>query len=234
MSCPVVDSRDSNSPMSLKQMPGKETMVAQLETRTEPVFHVLKECRDDVLQQSAELHVAHLSYRSFITIFGVAFIKELYRDLLNENNGFMVYCMTGSRVSGFALASFNSDNMFRIVKNNMVKYLRIMIPALVVRPWLMIKVIQTVFYSQKMATETKAEMVVIVTEPELRSIGMGTRLVDMMNEEFRRHDIGSYKVTVHDAMERSNNFYRKNGMPLSEQFTMYGVLWNVYVKDLAR
>ena len=61
-----------------------------------------------LLTEAARLHIEHLSYRSFITMFGPKFMVELYKDILSANLGFFVFALDGNKVCGFVLGSVAS------------------------------------------------------------------------------------------------------------------------------
>ena len=88
------------------------------------------------------------------------------------------------------------------------------------------------FYVKKENSAVESELIVIVTDSNYRSSGVGSGLIAALNAEFVKRDIHEYKVTVHDEMKQSNNFYLKNGMKLSASFLMYNVKWNLYINRI--
>jgi GNAT superfamily N-acetyltransferase len=87
-------------------------------------------------------------------------------------------------------------------------------------------------YKNKSDHSIKSELLVIVTEANNRSKGLGSKLVHHLNEEFKKENISEYTVTVHAEMEKSNNFYLRNGMNLLNSFELYDVVWNEYKNDI--
>jgi ribosomal protein S18 acetylase RimI-like enzyme len=65
-----------------------------------------------------------------------------------------------------------------------------------------------------------------------RSLGIGSKMISALDEEFLRLGYKKYKVTVHQGMDRSNKFYQANKMILLKDFVLYGYTWNLYQKDL--
>ena len=193
---------------------------------------VIDRFNPELLRAAAQLHIQHLSYRSFITMLGNKFMLELYRDLLSDNLGFFVFALDGNHICGFVLGCTNSKKFFSVVKRRIFKYFRIILPRIIVRPNLIPKLFETLFYVQKENSNVEPELIVIVTDSNYRGVGVGSQLVDVLDNEFRKRKIHEYKVTVHDEMKKSNNFYIKNGMKLSNSFMMYGVKWNLYLNAI--
>jgi ribosomal protein S18 acetylase RimI-like enzyme len=185
------------------------------------------------LQEAARLHHEALSYRSTITAFGEPFLIALYRGLLAEGLGFLIVAHEGERLCGFILGCSDSRRMMSVVPRRWRTFVPIMAPVLVRRPRLIARLAQTLFYSRKEQTDVVAELVVIAVADAMRSQGVGKQMLGVLEREFTRQGIGRYKVTVHDAMEAANRFYLQNGMQLASQFQMYGVQWNLYVRQIA-
>ena len=154
--------------------------------------------------------------------------------MLADNSAFFVFALDRKGVCGFVLASMDSNKIFSSVKRKIFTYSKIILPRLIARPMLIPKLFETFFYVKKENTDVKSELIVIVTDSNNRSKGIGSQLVNRMNAEFLKRNVMEYKVTVHDEMKRSNQFYIKNGMTLATSFMMYHVKWNLYVKQLSK
>jgi len=191
-------------------------------------FVIVEKFDNALLSAAAHLHVEHLSYRSFITLFGPKFITEIYRDILSGNLGFFVFALDGGKVCGFVLGCTNTRLFFSLIKRKPFKYFALVAPRLMAKPQLFKKLFETLFYVDKENSAIDPELIVIVTDSEHRGRGIGSTLVSVLNGEFRKRGIREYKVTVHDEMKRSNSFYLKIGMKLLSSFTMYGTKWNLY------
>ena len=195
-------------------------------------FELLYTARKAILHDVVNLHVDALSYRSFITDFGHLFLYFFYKYLLESELGFLVIALSNKKVHGFVLGWFDSSKMLSILLKQFYIFFPILALKIIVQPHKIKNVLETLFYSKKERVEEKAELIVIAVEPEVRSTGVGKKLVEMLSEEFKRQGISSYKVTVHQEMERSNNFYLKSGFYLIDSFKMYNVIWNLYTMKL--
>ncbi len=193
---------------------------------------VLRTADDVFVPQAVRLHHEALSYRSTITAFGPGFLESLYRGMLADGLGFLVVAREGEQLCGFTLACTDADRMMSTVARRPLRFLRLMLPTLAKRPALLVKLSQTLLYARKEGVDVAAELVVIAVDAERRSRGIGKQLLDALEMELGSRGITRYKVTVHEAMTDSNRFYMQNGMHLRSTFEMYGVPWNVYVREL--
>ncbi|MEK6794995.1 MAG: GNAT family N-acetyltransferase [Spirochaetota bacterium] len=197
-------------------------------------YEIIYDTASGFVAQSAKLHYDALSYRSFITFFGKGFLRELYTALLKDGNAFIAAAHEGTTLAGFLLGCFDSTKMIPTIVRRWYRFLPHILLGVVRNPSVIGKLVETLFYSEKEGEEIKPELVVIAVDGAIRSKGIGAGLVSVMDEEFKRRGVATYKVTVHNEMERSNHFYRKLGMTLAKSFTLYGVVWNVYTNTIGR
>ena len=195
-------------------------------------YRVVEEPEEGFLVQATQLHHEALSYRSFITLFGVQFLTLLYREFLASRLGFLVVAHEEERLGGFILASTDSSPMMSVVWRRPHLFVPVVAPILCQHPRLVLKILETLFYSRRENSDVCAELVVIAVRPELRSQGVGRKLVERLDSEFCKRGVSRYKVTVHSEMDDSNRFYGQNGFHLEGDFRMYGVPWNLYLRDI--
>ena len=157
---------------------------------------------------------------------------ELYKDWINENNAILILALNKSNLDGFVLGIKNKDLLFNPIKKHPFKYFKFVMLGLIKKPLLFSKLIETLFYKGKSTSNIKGELLVIVTNEETRSMGLGSEMVKMLNTQFMKCNIKQYLVTVHAEMQRSNNFYIKNQMELEKSFDFYGTKWNMYKKTI--
>jgi hypothetical protein len=94
----------------------------------------------------------------------VEFLNELYKDLLKDGQGLMVVYLEKERLCGFVLGCFNTRDMFKLIKKNMFKYIIMIVRALYKKPWLVVKIFETLFYVKRGSCPIAAELVVMVVE----------------------------------------------------------------------
>ncbi len=200
--------------------------------RTDIGYEVIHENNEDFLKQAADLHYEALSYRSFITNFGQKFLYQLYKWILADRLGFFVFAKKDSEVKAFVLGCTDSTKLMSIIFKRFWIFAKLIISVVFKNPTLIVKILETIFYIRKEKGEAKAELLVIIVEKESRSKGIGSILLEKLNNEFAKQGILEYKVTVHKEMDKSNNFYLKNGMRLLKTFKLYNVPWNIYLKKI--
>lgn len=195
-------------------------------------YEVVGKYDEALCLEAARLHHEILSYRSFITAFGAGFLKEIYRDILEDGQGLIAAFKDGEQVRGFVLGCFSTGAMFAAVKRHFVKYFLMMVPLCLRNPRLIARILETLSYVRRESCDVEAELVVMAVDARYRSRGIGKELLRLLEKELLRRNICQYKVTVHDEMERSRHFYQQNGFCLRNQFAMYGVMWDLYTKDI--
>jgi ribosomal protein S18 acetylase RimI-like enzyme len=188
----------------------------------------------NIVLDAASLHFQTLKHRSFLTNFGISFLQHIYKDIFNRKLGFFIVAKKGTSTIGFVCACYDSSKLFSFSVFRSLHYFFMILPKILFKPPLAIKVFQTFFYSQKDDPRVKSELVVIAVNPLYQSLGIGTELIKHMEQVLLEKKLFSYKVTVHNEMEKSNHFYSKNNMHLTKTFKLYGVLWNLYSKDFAK
>jgi len=195
-------------------------------------YQVIREADERIIDQVVLLHHEALSYRSFITTFGLPFLAALYREILKQGIGFLVVVHEQFHVHGFTLGTIDSSRLLTIMIKRFYVFLPLMLKRLFSDWRALHKLFQTFFYLEKEDTNIQAELVVIVVDAELRSKGIGRTLLRMLDDEFLHQGIHKYKVTVHEEMKASNHFYTKNGMQIQRTFRMYGHTWNLFVREI--
>ncbi len=185
----------------------------------------------EMFSQIAKLHYDSLSYRSFITLFGVDFLRKIYEAIVMERLGFFVVAVETNALKGFLLGLTDSTQLTKIIFKRILNFLPMLISGLIKHPGAIRYLWETVFYADKEGGEIKPELLVMAVQEEHRSQGIGSALVRKLDEEFRKKGIHHYKVTVHQEMKRSIHFYERNCMSFKKPFRLYGHVWNVYVRD---
>jgi ribosomal protein S18 acetylase RimI-like enzyme len=194
--------------------------------------HVLSEPEQANLSEIARLHHAALSYRSFITLFGIEFLERLYFTILERRLGFLIVAHEESRLIGFILASINSARLMSVVWRAPHRFVPLILRAVLRDRKLIRSALETLLYARKEQSDIKAELVVIAAAEGQRGRGVGSAMVRRMEEAFAQRGVSRYKVTVHREMTDANRFYERHGMRVARCFVMYGVEWNLYTKDI--
>lgn len=195
-------------------------------------FRVIKGADSCFVPQAASLHYDSLSYRSFITLFGIGFLERLYKCVLADRAAFMVAASEEKKLLGFILAAEESRRVFRTIIQRPHLFLPSVLKTIFRRPSTLKKIAETLFYPSRQGKKVRPELLVMAVRKDRRSQGVGSRLVETLDEAFRERGCRAYKVVVHDVMASSIRFYEKQRMSFSGHFNLYGHRWNVYIKEL--
>lgn len=195
-------------------------------------YKIIYHDENDFLKQAAQLHYESLSYRSFITSFGENFLYQLYKGILQTHIGFFVCAIQDNQLKGFILGCFDSSKLILVVGKRLYIFFPLIISRIVKNPALMIKLYETLRYTNRSDERIKSELLIIAVKENYRSRGIGTFLLKLLDDEFKKYEIVKYKVIVHKDMHRSNEFYVKNGMKFLKTFHLFNLQWNVYVKNI--
>ena len=195
-------------------------------------YKIIYHDESDFLKQAAQLHYESLSYRSFITSFGENFLYQLYKGILQTHIGFFACAIQDNQLKGFILGCFNSSKLILVVVKRLYIFFPLIISRIIKNPALMIKLYETLRYTNRSDERIRSELLVIAVKENYRSRGIGTFLLKLLEDEFKKYEIVIYKVTVHKDMHRSNDFYVKTGMKFLKTFYLSNLHWNVYVKNI--
>jgi len=181
----------------------------------------------------AELHCAALA-GDFLPSLGQGFLTVFYEGVLDLGVGFGFVAIEDGRPAGFVLGSADASVLFkRVVAGRAVTLGLRAIPAVIRKPALIANVLETFLYPGKeSAAPEKAELVVIGFDAAYRGRGLGRGLVNALDDAFRAQGIASYKVTVLQANQGANSFYRALGFQPALEFELYKKKWNLYTLNL--
>lgn len=79
----------------------------------------------------------------------------------------------------------------------------------------------------------ETELLSISVSPHAQKGGIGTQLLNALEEELIKRGIKKYKVIAGEKLEGANWFYQKNGFVAVKQIMIHGnEASNVYVKEI--
>lgn len=168
-----------------------------------------------------------------LTALGGGFLRALYDELLRRGVAFLVAALEGDRLAGFILGTADARRMMPAVLRAPHRFVPSALAAAVRRPRTLLELAETARYGGKTGTATAAELVVIAVDEAMRSRGIGRRLIATLDEEMRARGVGAYKVTVHHAMTGAVRFYASNGFVPGRSFRLYGLEWDLFLRDLS-
>lgn len=87
------------------------------------------------------------------------------------------------------------------------------------------------YTSRESAGDVTAELVVTGVRRDVRSGGLGGRMVRALAAELRGRGVSRYRVTVKEKNAAALRFYARHGFTRLSRFRLYGEHWQVLVAD---
>lgn len=185
------------------------------------------------LAECAWLHYSHIK-NSFLCELGLFFIKKIYEGLIKSEDCVGYVYVDNAEIIGFITGSKNTG---KFIRNMIIKNFLIFAPyvglKIFIRPHLIKKVCETLFYSKKSGVDdVKAELVSIVVKDNQRGRGIGKKLFNELIAFFQENNITKFKVMLGKDNIGANKFYESLGFNFSFTFHLYGQDMNIYTYNI--
>jgi len=181
----------------------------------------------------AELHSSELS-TDFLPSLGMPFLVLLYTKLIKSPNIYILVFESTGRVEGFIVGGSNFDKTFKnILSENIIQFSIVITPHVLKKPQIIKKIIETMFYTQKFGSRaSSAELVVLAVSKRFQRIGLGRKLVNILERKLKGIGISKYRVSVNAGNAVANSFYKALSFVEYNKFELYGKEINIYIKKL--
>ena len=189
----------------------------------------------------AKLHHSTLT-RSFLSKLGLNFLGSLYQFLIKKE--LVIVHSEENRITGFISFSQNSSGMMAIFLFTCPACVFKLLGILILSPGLTKRFLETFlapFKSKSTLTKKgtvllpSAELLSISVYPDCQATGIGSQLLNALEDYLRQNQILRYKVVAGVELVGANKFYLKNGFVLVNQIVIHGdSLSNVYTKELLK
>ncbi|MDD4892106.1 MAG: GNAT family N-acetyltransferase [Phycisphaerae bacterium] len=182
----------------------------------------------------ARLHVSQIT-AGFLSTLGPRVLTSIYRALPRTRAGFAFVAERDGEVIGFITCATRLKKLYRGILWRKGWLLSLMLLRYVFNPRVLQKMLQTLFYPNKVDRPDlpEAEVLSVVTAPQARGLGIASRLMGRAFEEFARRGHTHAKVLVGADLVPANAYYRKNGFRLAGTIRHHDQPENIYVIDLA-
>lgn len=202
---------------------------------------MIKEAQSQDSPQTALLHYQTIN-EGFLPKLGLGFLESLYIFLIRKEL-VMVY-KEKNQVLGFVSCALSSKSiMKRFLFSSPAGIIKILF-ALLKKPVLVKPLFETFRAPEKSHTNNDSITNSQIPETELLSIsvsplaqkgGIGSQLVQALEEELSKKGIFRYKVIAGEKLQGANRFYKKNGFKLVKQIVIHGNdISNVYIKEISK
>ncbi len=181
----------------------------------------------------AQIHCAALA-GDFLPSLGPSFLRTMYDGMTELGLGFGFVAMDADQVAGFVVGTVNSRSLFKqLIARRFFQFAWQVGVALVRRPTLMARTLETFFYPSKEGDDTPpAELLVIAVDEKYRGQKIGAALVKRLDAAMRQRGVTRYKVTAFAENNGANRFYEQLGFSPASHFVMYGKAWNLYRREI--
>ena len=194
---------------------------------------MIKKMEKQNLAECARLHYSSIK-NSFLCDIGYFFIKKIYAGIVKSADCAGYIYLDNSEIVGFITGSKNTGKFMRnMILKNFLFFAPYVGLKILIKPHLIKKVFETLFYSKKSgADNTKAELVSIVVMSNQRGKGIGKKLFNELVLFFKANNISKFKVMVGKNNTGANKFYESLGFNFSSTFNLYGQDMNIYTYNI--
>lgn len=185
----------------------------------------------------AKLHILTLS-GSFLASLGLGFLNSLYKFLINKEKVWVYE--ESNEIRGFVSFSQDSSGMMKRFLINCPFCLLLLMVKTIFQPILLKRFFETFqapFKSQKgngAIGLPAGELLSISVSSNYQATGIGSQLIQVLEEHLQQNKIISYKVVAGEDLIGANKFYLKNNFILASRIKIHGdKLSNVYIKAIS-
>jgi len=181
--------------------------------------------------------------QGFLSRLGDAFLANLYLGIAAAPDAVVwVAVDQDDRVLGFVSGTTDTRICYRQVLLRRGWLLGLLAVPSLVHPANIRHIIETLRYPREQeadhaekaeTTHQEAELLSIAVNPEARGLGLGRKLVQILEQSLRERQYrGAYRVVTSAADPQSNAFYLGVGFRLQREFLHHDHAMNEYIKDL--
>ena len=158
----------------------------------------------------------------FLTFMGKGFLKTMYASYCeHENSGLFVALNEEKRPVGFLAWSGELSNLYKyMIKKKLFSFAFYSLGAFFRKPKIFLRLVRAFLKPSESKREEKyVELASIGVSPEVKSGGIGSKLIDKLKESVD-FSVYEYITLETDAVnnDAANHFYQKNGFILKRTF----------------
>lgn len=191
----------------------------------------LADVNKDTINEVVDVHM-HSFQGFFLTFLGRGFLRQLYRGFAEHPDSGLLVAEENGKVIGFLAYSRNMSAFYKyLIKKHLISFAFYALGGFLRRPKIFFRLIRAFTYSKEAKRpESYIELSSIGVNPKSDSMGIGTRLIDMLKNCVEHTQAGYIKLeTDADNNEKANRFYKKNGFELHHIYeTQEGRRMNEY------
>lgn len=185
------------------------------------------------INKLAQIHLSELN-SDFLPSLGIKFLRALYLDLATLDRVYILVYEQEGKVEGFIVGSKDFDKDFKkIITGNFIRYSFLIFPQIIKTPFIVKNILETFLYTKKEGKNLpNSELVIIAISEKYHHRGIGKKLVLALDDIFAKEKISRYKVSVNKKNAVANKFYNALGFRKHSEFSLYGKIINLYIKQI--
>ena len=169
--------------------------------------------------QISEIHQREME-KGFLSSLGAPFLQKFYEAIIISKHSFCVVAKEGNVVEGFISGVTDIGLFYNFF---LKKYFFILIPIFLPKIFSFNaakKIIENIFYPQKIKNLPPAELLAIAVEKEFQRQGIGASILEKFINEMKIRRIKVFKVLVGKEMD-SVKFYEKSGFQKIKEIDLH-------------
>lgn len=189
----------------------------------------LKKANQAQIESMALIHHQVLK-ESFLCKFGYKFLFNLYRSICSDKQNVIQVVTLGNKVIGYSVATGNVSKFYKtaLYKN----FFGILLEILRNSPGNLRLLLNILIWALTPRNGNQsAELQFLAILPKYQRLGLGTKLLYLLKNEYLKHDIASFRVGTKADNLQSNNFYKKRGFKYLYQKEIVGEKFNYYLSS---
>ena len=174
----------------------------------------------NVVEQIAKIHLNTFK-GFFLTFMGESFLKLMYRSYLEHEESGILVAFDDNNPVGFLAYSANLSGLYKyMIKKRLIQFAFNSLGAFFRKPAVFLRLVRALLMPAEAKREEKyVELASIGVEPEVKSKGIGSALIDALKEQVD-FSVYEYILLETDAEnnEGANHFYLKNSFEKVREF----------------
>jgi ribosomal protein S18 acetylase RimI-like enzyme len=182
-----------------------------------------------------EIHIAAFQ-NFFLTFLGPAFLRTLYRGILQDDDGIAFVCLQNKGIKGFVAGTSDPSGFYRrLLYSHWWQFGFASIIPILKQPSILFRLLRALNPPHQFKeTEKEGLLMSIAVSPMSQGMGIGKVLIDAFLAEASNRQLKRVRLTTdRESNEFVNEFYRKMGFEIRRCFvTPENRKMNEYVIEL--
>ena len=160
----------------------------------------------------------------FLTFMGRSFLKLMYRSYIEYGSSDILVAFEDGKPIGFLAYSGDLSGLYKyMIKKRLIPFAWYSLGAFFRKPNVFIRLVRAFLKpGESKRTEKYVELASIGVDPNLKSKGIGSQLIDSLKAQVDFNEYAYITLeTDSENNEGANHFYQKNGFVFEREFETY-------------